>query len=215
MNFFIFIIMSSTISSLFLLSFGDEPTEGFTEITLREENFELQKPYNIPLEKRYSFENGTHRLWVYADDKPHDPNSPTQPRTEIRIQGLDYSSGIWQFEGCAFVPNGTSGATILQIHGASHGATTIILRIYNGAMRYYSGQIFVTDLYDKWFKVNLIHNVDEGKVTVFIDGKQVFETKDQGPGDLHFKCGVYAAPANISYYMESRWKDIKIYKKVY
>ncbi|KAM3305668.1 hypothetical protein P3S67_012535 [Capsicum chacoense] len=85
MNFFIFIIMSSTIWSLFLLSFGDEPTEGFTEITLREENFELQKPYNIPLEKRYSFENGTHRLWVYADDKPHDPNSPTQPRTEIRI----------------------------------------------------------------------------------------------------------------------------------
>jgi hypothetical protein len=24
---------------------------------------------------------------------------------------------------------------------------------------------------------------------------------------------VYAAPRNISYYMESRWRDIKIYKK--
>lgn len=131
------------------------------------------------------------------------------------MQGLDYMSGIWQFEGCAFVPNGTSGATILQIHGASHGATTIILRIYDGDMSYYSRPVFAKDLYDKWFKVNLIHDVDGGKVTVFIDGKQVFETKDKGPGDLYFKCRVYAAPANISYYMESRWKNIKIYKKKY
>lgn len=129
------------------------------------------------------------------------------------MQGLDYSSGVWQFEGHAFVPNGTSGATILQIHGTSHGATTVILRIYDGNMRYYSSQVMATNLYDKWFRVNLIHNVDEGCVTVFLDGSQVFKTKDQCPGDLYFKCGVYAAPANISYYMESRWRDIKIYKK--
>lgn len=120
---------------------------------------------------------------------------------------------MWQFEGHAFVPNGTSGATILQIHGASHGATTIILRIYGGDMRYYSGQVMATDLYDKWFRINLIHDVDGGNVTVFLDGAQVFTTGDQGPGDLYFKCGVYAASENISYYMESRWRDIKIYKK--
>lgn len=65
-------------------------------------------------------------------------------------------------------------------------------------MRYYSNQLVDTDLYDKWFRVNLIHNVDGGKLTVFIDGVQKFETKDQGPGDLYFKCGVYAAPNNIS-----------------
>ncbi|CAI9778017.1 unnamed protein product [Fraxinus pennsylvanica] len=192
-----------------------DPTDGFTNVPLTEENFEIQRPYDIPLEERYSFVNGTHRLWVYADDKPHDPNSHTQPRTEVRIRGLDYYSGVWQFEGHAFVPNGTSGATILQIHGASHGATTIILRIYNGDMRYYSGQVVATDLYDKWFRVNLIHDVNGGKLTLFLDGVEKFETKDQGPGDLYFKCGVYAAPANISYYMESRWRDIKIYKKCY
>jgi hypothetical protein len=43
-------------------------------------------PYDIPLEQRYSFVNGVHRLWVYADDKPHNPNSNTQPRTEIQIK---------------------------------------------------------------------------------------------------------------------------------
>ena len=124
------------------------------------------------------------------------------------LQGLDYSSGVWQFEGYGFVPNGTSGATVAQIHGAAHGATTLILRIYDGDMRYYSRVLVATDLYDKWFS----HDVDMGMVTVFIDGVQNFQVKDKGPGDLYFKCGAYAAPTNISYYMESRWRDIKIYK---
>ncbi|KAM7514678.1 hypothetical protein LguiA_004261 [Lonicera macranthoides] len=207
---FLFLIVLNSISMLC----GADPLDGFTNVPLTEANFELQKPYDVPLDKRYSFKHGIRRLWVYADDKPHELGSQTQPRTEIRIQGLDYSSGVWQFEGYGFVPNGTSGATIVQIHGAAHGNTTILLRIYDGNMRYYSSKLVDTDnLYDKWFRVNLIHDVDGGKVTVFIDGVQKFETKDQGPGDLHFKCGVYGAPTNISYYMESRWRDIKIYKK--
>ncbi|XAR48662.1 hypothetical protein NMG60_11031552 [Bertholletia excelsa] len=191
---------------------GADPTDGFINVPLTPDNFELQRPYDIPLEQRYSYQNGVHRLWVYADDKPHNPTSRTQPRTEIRIRGLDYSSGVWQFEGYAFVPNGTSGATIAQIHGAAKGATTLILRIYNGDMRYYSRDLVAKDLYDKWFRVNIIHNVDMGMLKVFINGSKMFGVKDHGPGDLYFKCGVYAAPANISYFMESRWKDIKIYK---
>ncbi|XP_035547303.1 citrate-binding protein-like [Juglans regia] len=197
----------------FNLSCGANPTYGFTAVPLTEANFKLQKPYDIPLEQRYSYVNGVHKLWVYADDKPHNPSSHTQPRTEIRMSGLDYSSGVWQFEGYGFVPNGTSGATIAQIHGAAHGATTLILRIYDGEMRYYSKDLVATDLYDKWFRLNIIHDLDKGMVTVFIDGVHKFEVKDKGPGDLYFKCGVYAAPANISYYMESRWRDIKIFKK--
>lgn len=125
----------------------------------------------------------------------------------------DYTSGIWQFEGYAFIPHGTSGATIVQIHGAAEGNTTILLRIYNGDMRYYNGEVIATNLYDKWFKVNLIHNVDEGKIMVYINDVKKFESHDEGPGDLYFKCGVYGAPSDTSRYMESRWRDIKIYKK--
>ncbi|XP_076907451.1 citrate-binding protein-like [Bidens hawaiensis] len=189
-----------------------DPTLGFVEVMLNQTSFEYQKPYDTPLEQRYSYKNGTHRFWVYADDKPHHLGSNTQPRTEIRIHP-DYSSGTWQFEGLAFVPNGTSGATIVQIHGAAHGNTTLLLRIYNGDMRYYSAPVIDTGLYDKWFKVNLIHDVDGGKVTVYINNKVRLKMHDQGPAMLHFKFGVYGAPRNISYYMESRWKAIKIYKK--
>ncbi|RWR97893.1 citrate-binding-like protein [Cinnamomum micranthum f. kanehirae] len=190
---------------------GADPTDGFVQVPLTEWNFELQKPYDKPLDQRYSYHDGVRRLWVYADDKPHDPPSMTKPRTEIRIRGLDYSSGVWQFEGYGFVPNGTSGVSILQIHGASHGATTFMLRIYNGDLKYYVSDLVDINDYDKWMRFNLIHNVDGGKVTLFIDGIKKFEANDHGPGDLYFKCGVYAQ-ANASYYMESRWKDIKIFK---
>ncbi|CAL1363112.1 unnamed protein product [Linum trigynum] len=193
-----------------------DPTVGFTEVPLNQSNFVVQRPYDVPLSQRYSFAGGTHRLWVYADDEPHDRKSHTQPRTEIRITGLDYSSGVWQFEAYGFVPNGTSGATVAQIFGASHGAaTTLILRIYEpGEMRYYSYLPAVAGgLYDRWFRLNMVHDVDGGMVAVFLDGELKLHHHDRGSGQFYFKCGVYAAPADISYYMESRWRDIKIYKK--
>ncbi|XP_024981019.1 citrate-binding protein-like [Cynara cardunculus var. scolymus] len=195
-----------------LMVFAVDPTQGFTNVPLTPSSFIYQKPYNIPLEKRYSFNHGVRRFWVYANDLPFERGSNTRPRTEVQIKP-DYTSGIWQFEGYAFIPHGTSGATIVQIHGAAQGNTTILLRIYNGDMRYYNGEVIATDLYDKWFKVNLIHNVDQGKVMVYINNVKKFESHDEGPGNLYFKCGVYGAPSDTSRYMESRWREIKIYKK--
>lgn len=83
-------ITSLLLLILFCFSEGwrADPTYGFTVVPLTEWNFELQKPYDVPLEERYSYENGVRKLWVYADDKPHDPNSLTQPRTEVRIRVL-------------------------------------------------------------------------------------------------------------------------------
>nr|TKS18717.1 hypothetical protein D5086_0000003860 [Populus alba] len=92
-------------------------------------------------------------------------------------------------------------------------ASTLILRVYDGNLRYYSGDLVATGLDDRWFRLNIIHDVDGDWATVDVDGEQKYSTKDRGPGDLHFKCGVYAAPRDITYYMESRWRDIKIYKK--
>ncbi|CAI0396156.1 unnamed protein product [Linum tenue] len=196
---------------------GGDPTDGFTEVPLNPSNIVLQKPFDVPLDQRYSFIDGVHRMWVYSDDKPYSPDSDTQPRTEIRIAGLDYSSGVWQFEAYGFVPNGTSGATVAQIFGGSHGGTTttLILRIYEpGEMRYYSYLPAVAGgLYDRWFRLNIVHDVDGGMVAVFLDGELKLHHHDRGSGQFYFKCGVYAAATDISYYMESRWRDIKIYKK--
>nr|GEX06567.1 hypothetical protein [Tanacetum cinerariifolium]GEX06569.1 hypothetical protein [Tanacetum cinerariifolium] len=232
--------------------FAIDPTQGFANVP---SNFIYQKPYNVPLESRYSYDNGVRRFWVYSNDKPFKRGSNTRPRTEAHIKP-DYTSGIWQFEGYAFVPHGTSGATILQIHvllmsslndarmvfaiDPTQGFTIVPLtsssfiyqKPYNvplesrysfddGVRRFW---VYSNDepfergsntrpRTEAQIKVNLIHNVDEGRLTVYINDVEKFASHDQGPGDLYFKCGVYGAPSDTSKYMESRWRDIKIYKK--
>ncbi|KAK9110515.1 hypothetical protein Sjap_018575 [Stephania japonica] len=193
-----------------------DTTIGFDQVPLNiSSDFEIQRPYDVPQSARYSFVDGVHELWVYSTDKPHTPTSNTKPRTEIRILGHNYSSGVWQFEGYGYVPKGTSGVCIMQIFGASgdHHATTLMLRVYNGTLKYYNTDLVLDpNIYDKWFQLNVIHDLEAKKVMVFIDGVHKLYVNDRGGNAHHFKFGVYAQN-NDSYYMESRWKGIKIFKK--
>ncbi|ERN08519.1 hypothetical protein AMTR_s01187p00010350, partial [Amborella trichopoda] len=63
--------------------------------------------------------------------------------------GYDYSSGVWQFEGHAFVPNRTTGVAIMQILLAAHSATTLQIRVYNGQLMYYQSQVLASHIYDR------------------------------------------------------------------
>jgi hypothetical protein len=60
-------------------------TEGFVSLPLNRSNYNIQRPYDVPQDQRYSFINGIHKYWVYSTDKPHTPTSQTKPRTEIVI----------------------------------------------------------------------------------------------------------------------------------
>ncbi|ESR41103.1 hypothetical protein CICLE_v10027490mg, partial [Citrus x clementina] len=192
---------------------SSDPTKGFISLPLNRSYYHIQKPYDLPENQRYCFSDGVHRCWVYSTDKPHTPTSQTKPRTEIAIQGYNYSYGVWQFEGHWYVPQGTSGVCIMQVFGASPPhATTLMLRVVNGSLLYYRGPVLVQDIYDKWFKLNVIHDVDAAKVKVYINGCLIFEADGRGGTSHAFKCGVYAQNDD-SYYMESRWKDIKVLRK--
>lgn len=61
-------------------------TDGFTAVELAEEQFKVQKPYDVPLAERYELVDGVRRMWVYAADKPISSDHPGGPRTEIKIQ---------------------------------------------------------------------------------------------------------------------------------
>uniref|UniRef100_A0A453MQ26 Alginate lyase 2 domain-containing protein n=1 Tax=Aegilops tauschii subsp. strangulata TaxID=200361 RepID=A0A453MQ26_AEGTS len=117
------------------------PADGFTVVSLRESNFVLQRPFNEASGTRYSFDGTVRELWVLSSDKPHDRQSHTSPRTEIRMAGYDYSSGLWQFEAYGYVPSGTTGVSIMQVFDAGETATTLMLHVYDGALRYYDRQI--------------------------------------------------------------------------
>ena len=63
------------------------------------------------------------------------------------------------------MPYGTTGVCIMQVLGPSTPhATTLMLRVYNGSLMYYMGPALVPDMYNEWFRLNVIHDVDAGKV---------------------------------------------------
>ncbi|PQP99953.1 citrate-binding protein [Prunus yedoensis var. nudiflora] len=219
---------------LLLLSFLEalcaaDPTDGFTRVSLAAQNLNLQIPYDKSPADRYSKVDGVERFWVYTNDKPFKQGSPTRPRTEIHLHfktsvdcivdrsfhapGYDYTSGVWQFEGNFYAPPGSSGVIIMQIHGAATEATTLQLRVYNGDLKYYGNNVVASNIYDKWLRLNVIHNFGAGKVTIFIDGKQKLVVNAHGRANFYFKYGVYGALSASSNYMESRWKEVKLLKK--
>ncbi|KAL4569248.1 hypothetical protein LXL04_024884 [Taraxacum kok-saghyz] len=192
-----------------------DTTLGFVSQPLNRSNLDIQKPYNLPVDQRYSFSKGVHKLWVFKTDKPHSKKSKTGPRTEIRIRGYDYSSGVWQFEAYGYVPTRTTGVCIMQVFGSRKPyATTTMLRVHNSNLYYYTNPVILSNLYNKWFRLNVIHDVEGNNVKVYIDGV----LKHEGPGrggphiNHYFKCGVYSGP-DCSVYMESQWKDIRIFRK--
>ncbi|KAK2998933.1 hypothetical protein RJ639_023872 [Escallonia herrerae] len=183
---------------------------GFISLPFNRPYYHIQKPYDLPEDQRYSFINGIHTCWVMATDKHHTVTSRTKPRTEIGIQGHNYSSGVWQFEGYGYVPYGTSGVCIMQVFGATAPrASTLIVRVYNGSLR---EKVLDPYIYDRWFRLNVIHDADAAKVKVFIDGYLKLEAAGRGGTSHTFKCGVYAQN-NDSFIMESRWKNVKILRK--
>ncbi|XP_048539096.1 citrate-binding protein-like [Triticum urartu] len=189
-----------------------DPTYGFTSVRLDEGNFVLQRPYDEASGARYSFDGSVRKLWVLASDKPHARQSHTSPRTEIRMAGYDYSSGVWQFEGYGYVPSGTTGVSIMQVFGAGETATTLMLHVYDGALRYYDRQVVEDAIYDRWFRLNVVHDVEASTLTVYIDGEQKLHVHGRGGNSHFFKFGVYAQNHDSSC-MESRWKDVRIFKK--
>ncbi|CAL1384542.1 unnamed protein product [Linum trigynum] len=190
-----------------------DPTCGFTELPFNTSLYQIHKPYDLPVAQRYSFVDGIHDLWVYSTDKPLYNGSTTHPRSEIKI-GYTYSSGIWQFEGQGYVPKGTNGVCIMQVFGASRRATSLMLRVYNGSLTYYQSAAIVPEIFDRWFRLNVIHDVEAAMLKVYVDGVLLLVVADHGGKSHYFKFGVYGQN-DMSSCMESRWKGIRVlYKNV-
>ncbi|KAI9108691.1 hypothetical protein K1719_020338 [Acacia pycnantha] len=209
-----FLVFSYLLVSVRTSDLDEELTLGFNELPLNTSNFKLQTPYNLPVSSRYSFQNGVHRLWVYSTDKPFIPKSRGS-RSEVRIQGYDYSSGVWQFEGHGYVPSGSTGVCIMQLFGSDPPtATTLMIRTYNGSLMYYRRTVLVPCIWDRWFQLNVIHDVEASIVRVYIDRVLVYEAPGRGGHSHYFKFGVYRQN-DSSHYMESRWKGIRVFHKIY
>ncbi|KAL5818624.1 hypothetical protein ACOSQ3_022508 [Xanthoceras sorbifolium] len=102
----------------------------------------------------------------------------------------------------------------MQVFGASPPrATTLQLRVYNGSLAYYRGSVLVPNIYERWFRLNVIHDVDASRIKIYIDGILKHEASGCGGTSYYFKLGVYWQ-IDQSYYMECRWKGIKVLKNM-
>ncbi|OEL31990.1 Citrate-binding protein [Dichanthelium oligosanthes] len=198
---------------------GCNLTAGFVQVDLPEGNFLVQSPYDVAEDQRYSYDvaTGVRTFRVYAEDKPFNTVTPTNPRTEVRLSGHDYSSGVWQFQGYGYVPSGTSGASVMQIHNEDAGAhaTTMMLHVYNGTLRYYSGDAVEDDIYDRWFQLNVVHDVGASTVAVYVDGAPRLAVNVTPSVSHYFKFGVYMQHHDVSALMESSWRNVTVYTKPY
>jgi hypothetical protein len=192
------------------------PTDGWIS---DKHHFEIQSPYDLPHTDRYTFDpkTDTHHLWVFDSDKPMAKHNTTKPRTEMSFD--KYDSGFHQFEADVLVPSGTNNVTIMQVFGgpgaegdSKKHATALQLRINGGNLKRYNEETILSDTYDKWFHLNVTHDVNNHEIQIFIDGKLSLTTKDFGGEVWHFKCGVYAQP-NPSSKMEVLYRNIRLYHK--
>ena len=122
---------------------------------------------------------------------------------------------MWQFEGYGYVPSGTSGVSVMQIHneeGAAH-STVLMLHVYDGVLRFYSGAAIEPDIYDRWFRLNVMHDVGASTVAVYVDGEHKFSTRVTPSESYYFKFGVYMQHHDRSSCMESRWTNVTLYTK--
>ncbi|XP_048567672.1 citrate-binding protein-like [Triticum urartu] len=191
------------------------PTAGFQKVQLADGDFQVQSPYNVPESQRFQYRNGVRTFWVHRNDKPFNTVTHTNPRSEVKLRGHDYSSGVWQFEGYGYVPSGTSGVSVMQIHneeGAAH-STVLMLHVYDGVLRFYSGAAIEPDIYDRWFRLNVMHDVGASTVAVYVDGERKFSTSVTPSESYYFKFGVYMQHHDQSSCMESRWTNVTLYTK--
>ncbi|XP_066311398.1 citrate-binding protein-like [Miscanthus floridulus] len=205
-----------TLGSVPALRGGQEDRHclGFIAVNLTEDRFKLHQPYDLPPEQRYEFRDGVGRMWVYCTDKPLSPGSPTKPRSEILLN-VRYTTGVWQFEDYGYVPAGTSGMSVMQVFDVSGRNTTLMLHEYGGRFMYYHDEARVVDasIYDRWFRLNVVHDVGAGALTVFVDGEDRLAVVGHSGYRHYFKFGVYTQ-MDPSHYMESRWRDVKVYTKL-
>ncbi|HTD23767.1 MAG TPA: polysaccharide lyase family 7 protein [Terriglobales bacterium] len=170
-------------------------TTGWTQDPL---TFKVQWPFNVPESSRFTLTNGVYHFVVFSNDKPFAPGNTTKPRTEMRFD--DYTSGQHQYSADLMVPSGTGGVDLMQIHTGNaqspkFGATTLMLffEVSNGgSLHLYSGTQLASNLYNKWFHLNVIHDTKTGLMTVYINGTLVLTRHDNGAGDFYMKTGVYA-----------------------
>ena len=186
-------------------------TEGFT---LTPFTFEIQSPYKTPRAERYTYDaaTNTHICWVKSDDSSFQAGNGTDPRTELRWQE-EWTSGKHMFESEVWIAGTTDRTNIVQVFSTNPPTTFMLTAWKDRTLRYYfgtgNGPVIMTDAFEKWFNLKVLHDVSTHQVTVFINDVKSMSFPDKG-NHWHFKNGNYGCRSERC---ETRWKNIRYWVK--
>ncbi len=179
-----------------LVALGQMDGGGWTPIPVK---FAVQWPYNTNQSSRYWFTNGVYHCLVYSNDVPFRPDSTTSPRTEQRFTP-NYTNGEIQYQATMMAPSDENSYCIFQIHTGNaqahrFGATTLMLFWFSsqgGSLHEYHGTALARDLGNRWFQLNVAHNVPARTIRVWVNRKLVLTRRANRASDFYMKDGVYA-----------------------
>jgi hypothetical protein len=202
-----------------------DPTEGWTEY---QDSFNIQRPYDVPINTRFSIIGGIYNFWVFPDDAPHSPTANGRnPRTEARYGGTadratgrNFQSGMRMYSADMLIERNAVNSAIMQIHTTADGGGPIGIRIQdngnivnNGSLTVVVGSTVPGGLIDKWFNFKASLDTSNQEVKIYINNclKSTYRGP-RGDGNFYFKNGVYFCKTsrNGCY---SRYKNIHLYKK--
>ncbi len=177
--------------------------------------FKVQWPTNATESERYWFTNNIYHCLAFSTDGAFSVGNTTLPRTEQRFP--DYTNGgkttigEIQYQSMEMAPSNENSYCVFQIHSGdsesdAFGSTTFMLFWFtnnNGSVHDYSGTQLASNLGNKWFQLNVDHNLVDHMIKVWINRSLVWTQFDNTAGDFYFKDGVYEQDHNPTLQMDT------------
>jgi hypothetical protein len=194
-----------------------DPTEGYTEY---KDSFHIERPYDVPVNTRFSLTGGIYNFWVFPNDKPHRPDANGRnPRTEATFggtydkatvrQNVGTASGIGYFtsgkriySADVMIESSARNSFVFQLHTTAKGIGPI----------YLSGGGVPGGKLDKWYNVKFVFDAATLKSQVYINNcLKGTVSGPRGDGRFYFKHGVYHCGNSGG--CRSHYKNIHFYVK--
>jgi hypothetical protein len=175
-----------------------DPTQGFTEYT---DSFHVERPYNVPINSRFSITGGVYNFWVFANDAAHSLTAHGKnPRTEAAFGGTHdmasiptgnagnassigfFTGGQRIFSADVLIETSAADSIVMQLHTTATGIGPV----------YVSGNGIPGGMIDRWYNLKIVFDSSTLKSQVYINNcPKGTLSGPRGDGHFYFKCGVY------------------------
>ena len=166
-----------------------QPTRGFVEY---QSTFKVQKPYDIPVEQRFSDTGGMYTTKVYPNDNPFEKGNTTEPRTEMRWETWTDQTIDHMYEADVMYESKCNRTCIMQVKSNTAGEA-VYLRVLDGGDLIWlgAGATILKGYYGKWFNLKASFNPASRVAKVWIDDQLKYQHSYSSSKDWYFKNGTY------------------------